>query len=84
MDTKSGNCVKIKKTTDCKKINAWIITLLVIIFILLAASFFTTILHLKDYNRQRSSGNNRWLEVENLLNGYDLRIKELENKVEGV
>lgn len=65
------------------RINKTIIILLSVVLILLFCSMITTIIHIKDYNRSRNSGNQRWLEVKQVLDSYDFRIKEIESQLGG-
>ena len=53
-----------------------------IIFILLIFAltfdFFITIYDKIDYEKRKASGNERWEQVEEIINGIDERVKELE------
>lgn len=65
------------------KINKTIIILLSVVLILLCCSMITTIIHIKEYNRNRDLGNQKWLEVRQVLDSYDFRIKEIESQLGG-
>ena len=53
-----------------------------IIFILLIFAltfdFFITLYDKIDYEKRKASGNERWEQVEEIINGIDERVKELE------
>lgn len=48
-----------------------------LIFVL-TFDFFMTIYDKIDYEKRKASGNERWKQVEEIINGIDERVKELE------
>lgn len=48
-----------------------------LIFVL-TFDFFMTIYDKIDYEKRKTSGNERWKQVEEIINGIDERVKELE------
>lgn len=52
-----------------------IFTLLIFV---LTFDFFMTIYDKIDYEKRKASGNERWEQVEAIINGIDERVKELE------
>lgn len=48
-----------------------------LIFVL-TFDFFMTIYDKIDYEKRKASGNERWEQVEEIINGIDERVKELE------
>lgn len=54
----------------------------IIVFILLLAvltlNFIAMITNQLDYEKRKEAGNERWKQVENIINGIDKRVKELE------
>lgn len=48
-----------------------------LIFVL-TFDFFMAIYNKIDYEKRKASGNERWEQVEEIINGIDERVKELE------
>lgn len=56
-----------------------LIIFILLIFVL-TFDFFMTIYDKIDYEKRKASGNERWEQVEKIINGIDERVKELEKK----
>lgn len=54
-----------------------LIIFILLIFVL-TFDFFMTIYDKIDYEKRKASGNERWKQVEEIINGIDERVKELE------
>lgn len=54
-----------------------LIIFILLIFVL-TFDFFMTIYDKIDYEKRKASGNERWEQVEKIINGIDERVKELE------
>lgn len=54
-----------------------LIIFILLIFVL-TFDFFITIYDKIDYEKRKASGNERWKQVEEIINGIDERVKELE------
>ena len=54
-----------------------LIIFILLIFVL-TFDFFMTIYDKMDYEKRKASGNERWKQVEEIINGIDERVKELE------
>lgn len=54
-----------------------LIIFILLIFVL-TFDFFITIYDKIDYEKRKASGNERWEQVEEIINGIDERVKELE------
>lgn len=54
-----------------------LIIFILLIFVL-TFDFFMTIYDKIDYEKRKESGNERWEQVEEIINGIDERVKELE------
>ena len=54
-----------------------LIIFILLIFVL-TFDFFMTIYDKIDYEKRKASGNERWEQVEEIINGIDERVKELE------
>lgn len=54
-----------------------LIIFILLIFVL-TFEFFMTIYDKIDYEKRKASGNERWEQVEEIINGIDERVKELE------
>lgn len=50
----------------------------ILLIFVLTFDFFITIYDKIDYEKRKASGNERWEQVEKIINGIDERVKELE------
>ena len=50
----------------------------ILLIFVLTFDFFMTIYDKIDYEKRKASGNERWKQVEEIINGIDKRVKELE------
>lgn len=50
----------------------------ILLIIMLTINFITMITNQLDYEKRKDSGNERWKQVEAIINGIDSRVKELE------
>lgn len=50
----------------------------ILLIFVLTFDFFITIYDKIDYEKRKASGNERWEQVEEIINGIDERVKELE------
>ena len=50
----------------------------ILLIFVLTFDFFMTIYDKIDYEKRKASGNERWEQVEEIINGIDERVKELE------
>ena len=50
----------------------------ILLIFVLTFDFFMTIYDKIDYEKRKASGNERWEQVEGIINGIDERVKELE------
>ena len=50
----------------------------ILLIIMLTINFITMITNQLDYEKRKESGNERWKQVEAIINGIDERVKELE------
>lgn len=77
---------KVKQFFKCflnlDKTNRCIMLTATVVIVLLVANMIVSIVHIKDYNKNRSSGNNRWFEVETRIKTYENKVDELEEFVE--
>lgn len=55
--------------------------LLMIVAVLLIVNLSISFKHISGYEAQRQSGNDRWKEVEAILQEYDMRIKDIEGRI---
>lgn len=55
--------------------------LLMIVAVLLIVNLSISFKHISGYEAQRQSGDNRWKQVEAILNEYDARIRDIEGKI---
>lgn len=71
-----------KKETN-KEVNhdKIIIVLLMVVSTLLIVNLYISLNHINGYEAQRQSGDNRWKQVEAILNEYDARIRDIEGKI---
>lgn len=54
-----------------------LIIFILLIFVL-TFDFFITVYDKIDYEKRKAAGNERWEQVEEIINGIDERVKELE------
>lgn len=71
-----------KRFLNLDKTNRCIMLIATVVIVLLIANMIVSIVHIKDYNKNRSSGNNRWFEVETRIKTYENKVDELEEFVE--
>lgn len=50
----------------------------ILLIIMLTINFITMITNQLDYEKRKEAGNERWKQVEVIINGIDKRVKELE------
>lgn len=50
----------------------------ILLIIMLTINFIAMITNQLDYEKRKESGNERWEQVEAIINGIDNRVKELE------
>ena len=55
--------------------------LLMTVAVLLIVNLSISFKHISGYEAQRQSGNDRWKEVEAILQEYDMRIKDIEGRI---
>lgn len=55
--------------------------LLMIVAVLLIVNLSISFKHISGYEAQRQSGNDRWKEIEAILQEYDMRIKDIEGRI---
>lgn len=55
-----------------------IIISVLLLGIVLTINFISVITERIDYEKRKESGNERWKQVETIINGIDERVKELE------
>lgn len=54
------------------------IIILILLLVILTVDFMITLYDKIDYEKRKESGNERWRQVEAIINGIDSRVKELE------
>lgn len=54
------------------------IIILILLLVILTVDFIITLYDKIDYEKRKESGNERWRQVEIIINGIDNRVKELE------
>lgn len=54
------------------------IIILILLLVILTVDFIITLYDKIDYEKRKESGNERWRQVETIINGIDERVKELE------
>lgn len=54
------------------------IIILILLVIVLTVDFIITLCDKIDYEKRKESGNERWRQVETVINDIDERVKELE------
>lgn len=54
------------------------IIILILLLVILTVDFIITLYDKIDYEKRKESGNERWKQVEAIINGIDERVKELE------
>lgn len=54
------------------------IFILILLLVILTIDFIITFCDKIDYEKRKESGNERWRQVETIINGIDERVKELE------
>ena len=54
------------------------IIVFILLLVLLTINFIAMITNQLDYEKRKESGNERWKQVEAIINGIDERVKELE------
>lgn len=54
------------------------IIIFILLIIMLTINFIAMITNQLDYEKRKESGNERWKQVEAIINGIDERVKELE------
>ena len=50
----------------------------ILLLVILTVDFIITLYDKIDYEKRKESGNERWRQVEIIINGIDNRVKELE------
>ena len=50
----------------------------ILLLVILTVDFIITLYDKIDYEKRKESGNERWRQVETIINGIDERVKELE------
>ena len=64
------------------KLDKFILSMIIIIFILLCVSIGISLNHIKDYSQNRDSGNSRWKQVEQIILDYKHKVDVLEKTLE--
>lgn len=54
------------------------IIILILLLVILTVDFMITLYDKIDYEKRKESGNERWRQVETIINDIDERVKELE------
>ena len=72
------------KMKQFDKVKVMVIVIILIIIILFIINTIITIIQNKDYEQRVQSGNDRWLQVENILEDTNNKIYTLENKVNDI
>lgn len=54
------------------------IIIFILLLVVLTLNFITMITNQLDYEKRKESGNERWRQVEIIINSIDKRVKELE------
>ena len=54
------------------------IIILILLLVILTVDFIITLYDKIDYEKRKESGNERWRQVETIINDIDERVKELE------
>ena len=54
------------------------IIILILLLVILTVDFMITLYDKIDYEKRKESGNERWRQVEAIINDIDERVKELE------
>ena len=54
------------------------IIILILLLVILTVDFIITLYDKIDYEKRKESGNERWRQVETIINDIDNRVKELE------
>ena len=54
------------------------IIVFILLLVVLTLNFIAMITNQLDYEKRKESGNERWKQVEAIINGIDERVKELE------
>lgn len=67
---------------NINKLDKSILIMIIIIFILLCVSIGISINHIKDYSKNRDSGNDRWKQIEQIIIDYKNKVDELERIVQ--
>ena len=52
--------------------------ILILLLVILTVDFIITLYDKIDYEKRKESGNERWRQVETIINDIDERVKELE------
>lgn len=67
---------------NINKLDKSILIMIIIIFILLCVSIGISINHIKDYSKNRDSGNGRWKQIEQIIIDYKNKVDELERIIQ--
>ena len=54
------------------------IIVFILLLVVLTLNFIAMTTNQLDYEKRKESGNERWRQVETIINGIDERVKELE------
>ena len=54
------------------------IIIFILLLVILTVDFIITLYDKIDYEKRKESGNERWRQVETIINDIDERVKELE------
>lgn len=71
--------IKLKNTDAITK---FLLGLSIIFIGIMIVYFIAQFQHIHAYHQREAYGNERWHQVENILDNYDERIEELETKLE--
>lgn len=69
----------IEKFKQMNRIDKFILSMIIIIFLLVCINLGISINHIKDYAKNKNSGNDRWKQVEGFIMDYKNKVDSIEN-----
>ena len=74
----------IKKLKGLNNIDKMLIIITIVIMILLVGNLIMSIRHISQFNSIRSSGNDRWFQVEDRIKLYENKVDKLEKIIKNL